>query len=820
MTTTGPSRSALFNLSLAISAAALLFAGGPALSATTFTVTTTSDSGAGSLRQAILDANGAAGADTIAFGIGGSGVQTIALASALPAITSPVTIDGYTQTGALANTHDTSQGLNTVLKIEVDGAALGAGSICLDVAASDTTIKGLVIHGCDTANVRLQNSASNFVLEGCFLGTDAAGTTPVAEASGAQITGVTPPNVRIGGTTPAARNLISGGHDKIVLGNGAGGPAGVTIQGNLVGPDVTGTIDLADTGHGITLTRATNVTIGGASAASRNVVSGNAGNGLEIDGNPATNTVVQGNYIGVDVTGAAPLGNGNRGIVLDSNNVIVGGSAAGAGNVISANGAIGIVLGSSNVSMVTIVQGNFIGTDSSGTIPLGNADRAIHVGAADNVIGGTGAGEGNVIAYTKATGGTGDGVYLPFSQGNVIRGNRIFGNAGLGIDVMPAGSPDGVTPNDPLDADGGGGNGLQNFPLFTSVTTGATTHVQGVLHSKAGTTYDLDFYADACSNFPREFLEGEEWIGTTQVTTDGSGDATFDAVLPVATAATARITATATDPNGNTSEFSQGLAFSASPASGPTAGGTTVTLHGTDLASGLAVTVGGLPATAVNVSTATTATFKTPALGAGLANDIAVVNADGTIGVLLKAFVTDFLDVPPANQFHAYVAKLVSNGITAGVGGGLYGVNDNTLRQQMAVFLLKGKHGLCYTPPPCSGTFPDVPCPSTFANWIEALAAEGITGGCGGGNFCPQNPVRRDQMAVFLLKAEHGSSYAPPDCAGTFADVACPSTFANWIEQLAAEQITGGCGGGNYCPLNNNTRGQMAVFISKTFNLP
>ena len=137
----------------------------------------------------------------------------------------------------------------------------------------------------------------------------------------------------------------------------------------------------------------------------------------------------------------------------------------------------------------------------------------------------------------------------------------------------------------------------------------------------------------------------------------------------------------------------------------------------------------------------------------------------------------------------------------------------------MAVFLLKARHGLCYVPPHCAGTFPDVACPSTFADWIEALAAEGITGGCGGGNYCPTTPVRRDQMAVFLLKAEHGSGYTPPDCAGTYADVPCPSTFANWIEQLAAENVTGGCGGGNYCPLSNNTRGQMAVFITKTFGL-
>jgi hypothetical protein len=122
-------------------------------------------------------------------------------------------------------------------------------------------------------------------------------------------------------------------------------------------------------------------------------------------------------------------------------------------------------------------------------------------------------------------------------------------------------------------------------------------------------------------------------------------------------------------------------------------------------------------------------------------------------------------------------------------------------------------------PPPCVGTFADVPCTSVFAPWIEDLAARGITGGCGGNNYCPLNPVRRDQMAVFLLKTKYGSGYLPPPCDGDFDDVPCPSTFANWIEQLAEEAITGGCGGNNYCPLNNNTRGQMAVFIVKTFAL-
>src|SRR5262249_54468525 len=138
------------------------------------------------------------------------------------------------------------------------------------------------------------------------------------------------------------------------------------------------------------------------------------------------------------------------------------------------------------------------------------------------------------------------------------------------------------------------------------------------------------------------------------------------------------------------------------------------------------------------------------------------------------------------------------------------------LREQMAVFLEKAAHGSDYVPPPCKGVFPDVPCPSTFANWIEQLAADGITGGCAGGNFCPTAPVIRQQMSVFLLKMKKGSSYRPPDCTGVFQDVACPSLFAPWVEELYHEGITGGCSVSPllFCPTSPNTRGQMAVFLS------
>jgi len=176
-------------------------------------------------------------------------------------------------------------------------------------------------------------------------------------------------------------------------------------------------------------------------------------------------------------------------------------------------------------------------------------------------------------------------------------------------------------------------------------------------------------------------------------------------------------------------------------------------------------------------------------------------------------------DVPTLQQFYAFIENLFHNGITGGCGGGNYCPTGSVTRGQMAVFLLKAEHGSTFVPPPCTGIFPDVPCPSQFADWIEQLFAEGITGGCGGGNYCPGNPVTRAQMAVFLLKAEHGSTYVPPACTGVFPDVPCPSLFADWIEQLFNEQITGGCGGGNYCPGNPSTRGQMAVFLVKSFRL-
>ena len=181
-----------------------------------------------------------------------------------------------------------------------------------------------------------------------------------------------------------------------------------------------------------------------------------------------------------------------------------------------------------------------------------------------------------------------------------------------------------------------------------------------------------------------------------------------------------------------------------------------------------------------------------------------------------------FADVPTDNQFYRFIETLFHNGVTGGCVGGYCPTNPVT-RAQMAVFLLKAKFGSAHLPPPCTGTvFTDVPCSGNpFDPWIEELAGLQITGGCGGGNYCPNNTVTRQQMAVFLLKALEGSGYVPPGCTGVFEDVACPSQFADWIEELADRAITGGCSvtPALYCPTNPNNRGQMAVFLVKTFGL-
>jgi hypothetical protein len=181
-----------------------------------------------------------------------------------------------------------------------------------------------------------------------------------------------------------------------------------------------------------------------------------------------------------------------------------------------------------------------------------------------------------------------------------------------------------------------------------------------------------------------------------------------------------------------------------------------------------------------------------------------------------------FLDVPTSYFAWNFVESLNLARITSGCDANNYCPDISVTRAQMAVFLERGMRGYTFTPPTETGTvFADVLSGSFAAAWIEKLAADGITSGCGGGNYCPNTAVSRAQMAVFLLRAKYSSSYTPPaSSCTTFADVPPGSFACEWIEQMLVEGITSGCGGGNYCPNAAVTRGQMAVFLNRAFGLP
>ena len=333
------------------------------------------------------------------------------------------------------------------------------------------------------------------------------------------------------------------------------------IQGNYIGVSATGMSAAANGLFGIDVSSSGNI-IGGSAPDKRNVISGNTADGIRIEATAASN-LIQGNYIGTDAGANSAIPNGTGISVLGAGNMI-GGATAGAGNVISGNTSLAIVL-SHSASVNNTVQGNLIGADDTGVAPVGNG-RGIQVesGSSSNLIGGSSPSAGNLIAHNR-----GVGLSIVDTGTTTVSSNAIFDNAlpggsdKLGIDL----GLDQVTLNDPQDSDTGP-NGLQNYPLITSATnTGTNTVVSGSLNSTPNRTYRIEFFSnEACDT--SGFGEGEIYIGTTDVTTGGSGSATYASVMlpPVVVGRT--LTATATDPSGNTSEFSQ--CRQVEPPGGPT----------------------------------------------------------------------------------------------------------------------------------------------------------------------------------------------------------------------------------------------------------
>jgi CSLREA domain-containing protein len=437
--------------------------------------------------------------------------------------------------------------IGTDITGSVDVGNAGSGVTLSDATTNtvggDTTTARNVISGNWDGVVIMGVAATGNRVVGNYIGTDLTGSVvlPNTGVAGVHIDGA--PDNEIGGTLVEERNIISGNGDGIFV--SGGNATGNLIRGNYIGTDAAGTVALGNDGQGVFISAPGN-TIGGTTSGAGNVISGNAEAGIRISDVGATGNVVEGNYIGTDAGGSVKLGNG-FGMSLSQALNTVGGTIAEARNVISGNG-IGIVIEGSDAAN-NVIQGNYIGTDAAGSADLGNDQHGIniHTNASNNTIGGTDIGAGNTVAFNG-----GDGVSVATGTGNQVLSNMIFSNTGLGIDL----GGDGITDNDAGDGDTGANN-LQNFPVLASgISGGGSITILGDLNSAANTDFSLEFFANSACD-PSGNGQGETFLGSTVETTDGSGNASFTATFTATVAVGQFITVTATDPNNNTSEFSQ-----------------------------------------------------------------------------------------------------------------------------------------------------------------------------------------------------------------------------------------------------------------------
>ncbi len=506
-----------------------------------------------SLREAIAAANNTANGgtpDRIAFNIAGAGPHTIQVLSALPAITQAVVLDGSTDSDFAG-----------VPVVELNGAAAGAvAGLVLDTGSSGSTIRGLAVNRFSGEGIRV--SSSNNTIVGNTLGTDVTGTLDRGNTShGVYLLGS---NNAVGGVLAADRNVISGNEGDGVRLDGAGATLNRVI-GNFIGVSAGGNAGLGNASNGVFVTNGGQQNeIGGLAAGEGNVISANGWKGVMFNGGTTTNNKVWGNLIGTDATGLVALGNVYSGVDLfgGAHHNQIGGTTAAARNVISGNDGNGIQIDAAGTD-ANVIQGNYIGVDITGTGALGNLYDGIAIGSGPTgtLIGGTAAGAGNTIAYS---GGKGVSVAPAAGAGHAFLGNRIFGNGALGIDL----EANGVTANDAGDGDSGANN-LQNFPVLTSaVSSGGNTTITGTLNSTAGTAFRVEFFSSSTGD-ASGYGEGQTYLGFTSVTTNGSGNAAINATLTgVTVTAGHKVSATATvdlggGNYGSTSEFAQNVTATA-----------------------------------------------------------------------------------------------------------------------------------------------------------------------------------------------------------------------------------------------------------------
>jgi len=398
--------------------AALLLAVATAAQATTFTVTNVNDSGAGSLRQAITDANNNPGADALVFAIPGSAPFSINLATGLPAITETVSIDATTQTG-----------FSNKPVVVLNGFAIAASVNGLTLNSGGNTVRGLVINNFPKYGIEvLAAAAGTNTIQGCFIGTDANGTLAQTNIFGGIHIGASSDNL-IGGTNALDGNLVSGNNNDGIWIEGQPGSARNQIVGNWIGTTWGGTSILGNLQQGIRITAGQFNIVGGGTPEARNIISGNGQSGVAIEGATSTNNVVLGNYIGLNNSGVTNIANGQYGVRVVSGARLnsVGGVNSGDGNVISGNAKSGVDLSSG--AQGNAVQGNFIGLSASGINAVANGESGIAmVAATNNLIGGNTPAVRNVISGNAQA-----GIFVS----GLSRSNRLEGNY-IGLDATGA----------------------------------------------------------------------------------------------------------------------------------------------------------------------------------------------------------------------------------------------------------------------------------------------------------------------------------------------------------------------------------------------
>ncbi len=518
---------------LAISTLVLGFAN-ELICQSSLSVTTIDDSGPGSLRQAILDANSTAGLDTIEFDIPGTGLHVISLASPLPEVTAPLAIDATTEPD-----------FTGVPVIQLNGSLAGSAADGLRVSAGASRISGLAITGFRNGIVLTVNPGT--VVQSNYIGLAPDGVTEAGNRENGVLIWASSEN-QIGGEVGGTANIISGNADNGIRITQIGSMLN-RVQGNLIGTDGNGSFSVGNGLNGVSVdSSASGNVIGGLVSGSGNIISGNAECGVIVRGNGTDENLVIGNGIGVNRSGDDELPNSFYGVLLDEGAArnTIGGTESGSGNVIVRNGFSGIALMNATTNNNRVL-GNHVGVDATGALDLPNDVHGIVIeDASNNIIGGAEAGAGNHIAFNA-----GDGVRITAGIGNSVVSNRIFANNDLGIDI----GGNGATVNDTEDSDDGA-NRFQNHPEIIDV---------GLSGSELVLTYSVDS-APANSTYPLtvQFFQADErgqgrtHLGehTYREVDFSSGQVSTNLGTVDGIAADDKLVATATDAAGNTSEFS------------------------------------------------------------------------------------------------------------------------------------------------------------------------------------------------------------------------------------------------------------------------